>query len=194
MKKKQIVELDLLRHELESKQKELLDLNEKLQQLADTDGLTGLKNRRYLHEQLTSYIALYAGRSQPLSLLLIDIDYFKNINDTFGHMMGDRVLQEFGRLLKEETRNNDIVARYGGEEFAMILPNTDRSEAMKIAERIRSHVEKANWGTPPITISIGVATNMSGDSGTVLQSKADRALYASKDRGRNRVTHAGELL
>ncbi|MCG7337041.1 sensor domain-containing diguanylate cyclase [Sporosarcina sp. ACRSM] len=193
MKKKQIAELDRLRHELESKQNELLALNEELQRLAITDGLTGLKNRRYLHENLISNVALHAERSQPLSLLLIDIDYFKNINDNFGHMMGDKVLQGFGQLLKDASRIDDIAARYGGEEFALILPKTDKLGALKIAEGIRSQVENANWDLPTITVSIGAATSLAGDTENALQSRADRALYASKNRGRNRTTHASDL-
>ncbi len=193
LKKKQIAELDLLRHELESKQNELLELNEKLRKLSITDGLTGLKNRRCLEEKLTSHLPLHTERTQPLSLLLIDIDYFKEINDRYGHMVGDKVLQVLGKLLKDESRADDIAARYGGEEFALILPNTAKSEALNIAERIRSHVENAKWDVPHITISIGVATSLSGDTEHALQSRADRALYASKDGGRNQVTHANVL-
>jgi len=193
VKKEQIAELDLLRRELESKQKELLEVNAQLQKLAATDGLTGLKNRRSLQEDLSSNIALFKRLSQPLSLLLLDIDYFKKINDTFGHLMGDRVLQELGLILKEESRKGDIAARYGGEEFALILPNTDQSSALKIAERIRLRVESAGWTIPTVTISIGVATLVSEDTESTLQFRADRALYSSKNRGRNQVTHACHL-
>lgn len=193
IKKERIAELDLLRRELEFKQKELLEVNAKLQKLAFTDGLTGLRNRRSLQEELSSNIALFTRLSQPLSLLLLDIDHFKNINDTFGHLTGDRVLQEVGLILKEESREEDIAARYGGEEFAVILPNTDQSEALKIAERIRLRVESTNWTIPTVTISIGAATLVSGDTENTLQSRADRALYLSKNRGRNQVTHACHL-
>lgn len=194
MKKKQIAELDMLRQELESKQKELLDLNEKLQKLAETDGLTGLWNRRSLQEKLTSSIAAHSGELQSLSLLLIDIDFFKSINDNYGHMVGDKVLQQMGRLLEDECRKEDIAARYGGEEFALILPDTDQAEALKIAEKIRVRVEGANWGVPSMTVSIGAATFLPGDTERSLQSNADYALYASKDAGRNLVTHASELV
>ncbi|GEN82565.1 hypothetical protein SLU01_08770 [Sporosarcina luteola] len=194
LKKKQIAELDLLRLELESKQNELLELNEKLQTLAVTDGLTGLKNRRYFQENLTLNVALHRKRLEPFSLLLIDIDHFKSINDNFGHMMGDKILEEFGRLLKDESRTNDIAARYGGEEFALILPNIDKSGALKIAEGIRLHVENTNWNLPNITISIGVATSSSNDTESAIQLRADRALYTSKNRGRNQVTHASDLI
>lgn len=193
MKKKQIAELDYLKSKLESKQNELMEVNKKLEKLATTDGLTGLKNRRSLHENLIKNIALHKERFQPLSFLLIDIDFFKNVNDSFGHMVGDYVLQKFGRLLKEETRKEDFVARYGGEEFALVLKNTDKTSAMKIAERIRSNIENENWGMSKITVSIGVSTSSPGDTESVLQSSADRALYTSKNRGRNQVTHASEL-
>lgn len=193
MKENKIAELDYIRSELESKQQELLDVNEKLQELADTDGLTGLFNRRSLEENLTSNVALHAEKLQPLSFILIDIDYFKNINDNFGHMTGDRILQELGGLLQEESRLTDFAARYGGEEFALILPNTDKFAATKIGERIRSQVENANWARPKITVSIGISTSSLGDTKSVLQLSADRALYASKNGGRNQVTHASDM-
>lgn len=189
VKREQIAELDLLRRELESKQKELLEANVQLQKLASTDGLTGLKNRRSLEEDLASNVALFTKSLQPLSLLLLDIDHFKKINDTYGHLTGDRVLQGLGLILKDESREGDIAARYGGEEFAFILPNTDQAGAQKIAERIRLRVESAGWTNQPVTISIGVATLIIGDTVSTLQSRADRALYTSKNHGRNQVTH-----
>lgn len=194
MKKKQIAELDRLRQELESKQKELLDLNEKLQKLAETDGLTGLWNRRSLQEKLTLSIAAHLSGGRPLSLLLIDIDFFKNINDNYGHMAGDKVLEQMGQLLEEECRKEHIAARYGGEEFALILPDMDQSDALEIAERIRIRVEITSFGIPSMTVSIGAATLLPGDTERSLQYKADCALYASKDAGRNRVTHSSELV
>ena len=190
VKRDQIAELDLLRRELESKQKELLEANAQLQKLASTDGLTGLKNRRSLEEDLASNVALFTKSLQPLSLLLLDIDHFKKINDTYGHLTGDRVLQGLGLILKDESREGDIAARYGGEEFAFILPDTDQAGARKIAERIRLRVESAGWTDQPVTISIGVATLIIGDTVSTLQSRADRALYSSKNHGRNQVTHA----
>jgi len=193
IKREQIAELDLLRRELESKQKELLEVNEQLEKLATTDGLTGLKNRRSFQEDLASNISLFASNSQPLSLLLLDIDHFKKINDTYGHLTGDRVLQGLGLILKEELREEDVAARYGGEEFALILPNTDQSVAQYIAESIRLRVESAGWTDQTVTISIGVATIVKGDTISTLQSRADQALYASKNGGRNQVTLALHL-
>lgn len=193
VKIEQIAELDLVRRELESKQKELLEVNAQLQKLAATDGLTGLKNRRSLQEDLASNIALFTRNLQPLSLLLLDIDRFKKINDTYGHLTGDRVLQGLAIILKGESREGDVAARYGGEEFALILPATDQDGAKKIAERIRLCVESADWTDQTITISIGIATLIPGDTVSTLQSRADRALYSSKNNGRNQVTHAREL-
>ena len=113
MKQKQITELDSLRIELETKQKKLLALNEKLLEMAITDGLTGLRNRHYLQDCLSSYCMPHNEQSSTLSFLLIDIDFFKNINDTFGHLTGDSILQKLGHLLREESRKEDVAARYG---------------------------------------------------------------------------------
>ena len=194
LKKKQIKELDILRLELEAKQNELLEMNEKLKILSETDGLTGLRNRRSLQESLTAFFNAHEDTHEAFSFLLIDIDHFKEINDTFGHMTGDWVLREFGRMLERQTRKEDMVARYGGEEFSLLLPNTDKTEALRIAESIRQLIETADWGKCTVTISIGIATIVSGDTESSLQSKADSALYVSKDQGRNRVTHASDVL
>ena len=189
MKRKQIAELDHLRTELECKQNELLALNETFQEMAITDGLTGLRNRRYLQDNLTSYFMPDNKHSIPLSFLLIDIDFFKDVNDTFGHLTGDIVLRKLGILLKEGCRKEDVAARYGGEEFALVLPATEKTEALEIAERVRCRVEEADWNTYGVTVSIGVATQIAGDTGNTLQSRADQALYSSKDNGRNQITY-----
>ncbi|MFK2825929.1 sensor domain-containing diguanylate cyclase [Bacillus sp. B190/17] len=189
IKKKAIADMERLQNDLESKQKEMEELNAKLLLLATTDELTGLKNRRSFQDSLTANINLAAKSSQPLSLLLLDLDHFKKINDTFGHLTGDKVLEELAQILKSQCRDGDIAARYGGEEFAFIFPNMNQSESLAAAERIRSSVEHARWTITPITVSIGIATMTPGDTESTLQSKADRALYSSKHHGRNRVTH-----
>lgn len=189
IKKEQIAELDLLRKELESKQKELLDANSKLQKLAITDSLTGLNNRRHLQEKLASSIAESTRLAQPLSFLLLDLDHFKKINDTYGHLMGDQILQKLGEILRVETREEDIAARYGGEEFALILPNTELSVALEIAEKIRMRIENTDWNIPKVTISIGATMLDAGDTVRTLQSRADQALYSSKGHGRNLVSY-----
>lgn len=179
---------------LEIKQAELVEANARLEALATLDALTGLKNRRVFQEQLDFQIALAIRTASPLSVLILDVDHFKYINDTFGHPTGDRYLQMLARILQQNSRDVDIVARYGGEEFAIILLNTNQIDAINVAEKLRRAVEAESWPNTAITISIGVST-LSDDVHDQLHllSSADRALYLSKERGRNRVTHARDL-
>ena len=193
IKEEMINELELLQKELEEKQQELLEINSRLRILAETDGLTSLKNRRSFQEALSLNVSLCRKYSRALSLLLLDVDHFKKINDTFGHLTGDKVLQVLALLLKESTQEDDVVARYGGEEFAVILPASDQQRALKTAERIRYLAETSYSATPSFTVSIGVVTMSPGDTMTSLQSKADRALYSSKRNGRNQVIHFDQL-
>lgn len=192
-KKKAINELEQVRKELESKQKELLELNETLQRLAITDELTGLHNRRSYSKSLSQNLSLYKRTSNPFSLLMIDIDHFKHINDTYGHLTGDQILKELALILEDQSREYDIVARYGGEEFALILPNTNMDDSIVIAERIRRSIEIATWTIPSVTVSIGIATSMIGETKRAIQSRADEALYLSKNKGRNQITHSTNL-
>lgn len=175
---------------------ELAEANTRLAQLAVTDGLTGLYNHRHLHERL----ALEVERSQrsglPLSLLMLDVDHFKQFNDSYGHPAGDEVLRQVARVLNDTRRANDVVARYGGEEFAVILVDTAKFTAAKVAERVRERIAghdyadaviKASKGTN-ISVSIGVATFPDdGIDAEGLVRAADTALYAAKRAGRNRV-------
>ncbi|WP_424768390.1 diguanylate cyclase [Paenibacillus sp. sgz302251] len=187
-------QLKALHQQYEMKQAELIKLNGQLETLALTDELTGLNNRRYFQESLVANIALYNRVQLPFSILLLDIDHFKRINDTYGHPVGDKILQKLAKLIKFESREVDIVARYGGEEFVIILPNTNQSGAVQAAERCRKTIEKASWDDEYfITVSIGVATISHGDNDHTLLVKADRALYASKSSGRNCVTHSSDL-
>ena len=176
---------------LEAKQAELVEVNRRLAVLATSDGLTGLKNRRAFQESLTSQIALAERVPFPLSLLMIDVDHFKRINDTYGHPLGDLYLQKVARLLTDHSRVTDVVARYGGEEFAIILPSANAQHAVTTAEKLRGVVETATWEASAITISIGAST-LSQDiyNDTLLIATADQALYLSKSNGRNRVVHA----
>jgi len=192
-KKIALSELDHVCKELEQKQKELLELNHKLEQLAITDELTGLHNRRSYKEALFDNISEFSKTGRLFSLLMLDIDYFKNINDNYGHLTGDRVLKELALLLSGELGQSDIAARYGGEEFALILPGTSEEEAVRLAEQIRQRVASAAWCVPRLTVSIGIATAQLGDTVKCIQARADEALYHSKHDGRNRVTHAEEL-
>lgn len=165
-------------------------LLEEIRDAAATDGLTGIRNRRAFDERLDEELAR-AGRSgEPVSLLMLDIDHFKALNDDHGHQAGDDVLREIGAALAADCRTFDIPARYGGEEFAIILPRTDPRTALTVAERLRGVVETADTSIP-VTVSVGVATAVAGlDSPQALIAAADGALYESKRAGRNRVTPA----
>ncbi len=157
------------------------------------DALTGLYNRRYLMEGLTREMARAQRYAVPLSILLLDLDHFKRINDTYGHLMGDTVLETIGTLLRDTLRAIDIPGRYGGEEFCVVLPETPMEDACLLAERIRQRVAAAVFQAPgglpvAITCSIGVAQLREGprDIAAMLED-ADRALYQAKASGRNRV-------
>lgn len=171
-------------------EQELQGLNAKLEALAAKDGLTGLANRRAYEENLTRAIDQARRYSTPLSLLILDVDRFKQYNDTYGHPAGDVILQSVGRLLAGTARATDFVARYGGEEFVVVLGGTDRHGAKAMAERFRAEVESFVWPQRAITISVGAATlDPSMADGEALTEAADQALYHSKRAGRNRVTH-----
>ena len=172
-------------------------LRENVQQkmeMAVTDALTGLHNRRYLESHLTALFDQAASRGKALSLLIVDIDFFKAVNDTYGHDGGDDVLREFARRIRANIRGIDLACRFGGEEFVVVMPETDQALAYMIAERLRQKVAAEpfiiNGGHRAIdvTISIGVST-LSGaaDTTTALLKRADEALYAAKRDGRNRV-------
>ncbi|WNS42390.1 sensor domain-containing diguanylate cyclase [Paenibacillus sp. MMS20-IR301] len=193
-----LAKLKQLHTEIEQKQSELLELNAILVELSTTDKLTGLRNRRYFQEVLTEHIKRSDESGEPFSLLILDIDHFKRVNDTLGHPMGDHVLEQMGSLLSYHSREQDIAARYGGEEFVLLLPGINAPESIMIAENIRHEIEHAVWDTEiirvmgGITASLGVATFTGADPEpeASLLHKADQALYASKEQGRNRVTHS----
>ncbi|MDJ1157201.1 PleD family two-component system response regulator [Chelatococcus sp. SYSU_G07232] len=162
--------------------------------LAITDPLTGLHNRRYLDAHLASLFADAARRARPLSLLVLDLDRFKRINDTYGHDAGDEVLREFATRVRLHTRGIDVVARFGGEELVVVVPDASLDGARAIAERIRERIESQPFAvhsgtrTVPVTVSIGVASLQGADAGPVdLLKRADLALYRAKEEGRNRV-------
>jgi diguanylate cyclase (GGDEF)-like protein len=162
--------------------------------LASLDGLTGLYNHRYFQEKIRSELNVATRKEDSLSLLLIDIDYFKNLNDTYGHRTGDAVLIQVGQTLIDSVRSSDIVARYGGEEFCVILDKTDTEEALRIAQKICKSIDKTDFyfdGSDRkihLTISIGVA-NYPQHAKTVedLVEAADKSLYRAKNSGRNKV-------
>jgi diguanylate cyclase (GGDEF)-like protein len=177
----------------------LEEANERLSQLAITDGLTGLFNHRFLHERLSLEVERALRSGEPVGMLMIDVDHFKMYNDRHGHPAGDEVLRSVARLLTEERRANDVVARYGGEEFAVLLIGTDKPSSAQLAERIRESI--AGHGFPHgveqpgkhLTISIGVAAApVDARSAEDLLAAADAALYRAKSGGRNRVVIAGD--
>jgi diguanylate cyclase (GGDEF)-like protein len=167
---------------------EIHNLNRKLKEIAEKDFLTGAVNRYKLFQILHMALenALETGR--PLSLVLFDFDRFKDINDSYGHQVGDRVLREVIRRVKDTLRDNDIVGRYGGEEFLVILTDTPLHEAVKVAERIRKMVESLEFPEGfRVTVSCGVSQMKPEDSLEAMIKRADEALYRAKERGRNRT-------
>ena len=170
-------------------------LYEQAEKMATTDGLTGLLNRRTFNSQLQGRLREAQRYGRPLSLLLLDVDHFKKVNDTHGHPAGDAVLRSVARLLAKEARETDIVARYGGEEMALILPETEARGAHAIAERIRKAVgaepHASEQGSLRVTVSLGLSTWPSGgETAEALVKAADDALYRAKQGGRNRVCAA----
>lgn len=166
-------------------------------ELAITDQLTGLHNRRYMEGHLKTLLERSAMDNRPLAFLIIDIDFFKAINDTYGHDVGDRVLQEFAKRVNVNVRTVDLACRYGGEEFVVIMPDTDLSFAYMVAERLRVQIanEAVPIDKPPgsikLTISIGVtSTEGPADTPEDMLRRADQALYRAKRDGRNRVVSA----
>lgn len=157
---------------------------------AATDALTGLPNRRPIQDALNRLMAQSARAVSPMAAILIDLDHFKNINDTFGHEEGDAVLAAVGNVLSSTVRTSDFVGRNGGEEFIALLPDTNADDALGVAEKLRAAIAaiKIARVDRAITASFGVAIHpdMAGDSATLLR-LADRALYAAKGAGRNRV-------
>ena len=175
---------------LELHKLQLEESNRELEALATTDGLTGLKNHRTFQAKLAEEYTRAMRYHQPLSLLLLDVDHFKQFNDSFGHPAGDAVLQKVAETLQATARDTDVAARYGGEEFVVILPQTDEAGAVVIAERVRTAVAGCAWDKRSITVSLGVCTlSLDTPTPTSLIASADKALYCSKDAGRNRVTH-----
>jgi diguanylate cyclase (GGDEF)-like protein len=160
-----------------------------LEQECATDDLTGLGNRRSFQERLDTELTRGALNGAAVALVLLDVDFFKRYNDSYGHPAGDEVLRMLASLMRAACRAHDFAARVGGEEFALVLPGTTRESALVIAERLRRGVQRAVWPNRPVTISVGVAlANPEGETSGSLAERADIALYQSKRDGRNRVT------
>jgi len=189
-----IMEKEVLVQTLKQKNAELERANERLQEIAVRDGLTGLFNHRYFQEILVKEAARATRHHRELSLLFLDVDDFKKYNDTYGHQLGDTLLKQLSQIIMGAMREGDVVARYGGEEFVIILPETEASYAVQVAEKIRRLVEehpfRGEESQPQgkVTISLG-ASNWNRESSTVasLIQQADQALYRAKNEGKNCV-------
>jgi diguanylate cyclase (GGDEF)-like protein len=195
-------ELEVMNRQLEQKVSErtveLAEANARLGQLAVTDGLTGLYNHRHFHERLAMEVERSGRNGLPLALFMIDVDRFKRYNDRQGHPAGDEVLRQVARILSDGRRVNDFCARYGGEEFTVVLVDTPKATAAKLAEKLRQRVaefafpHRAEQPGGAITISVGVAAFPDdGNDAASLVRAADAALYRAKDAGRNCVVIAG---
>jgi two-component system, cell cycle response regulator len=162
-------------------------------EMAITDALTGLYNRRYMETHVGTLVEQAAARGKPLTVLVLDIDYFKSINDTHGHDAGDEVLREFALRIRRSIRGIDLACRYGGEEFVVVMPETDLAVATMVAERLRRRVAGEPFAIQQgprgieVTISIGIAALAAGDTPASVLKRADQALYRAKRDGRNRV-------
>ncbi|PYE90109.1 GGDEF domain-containing protein [Phyllobacterium leguminum] len=165
--------------------------SETLAQAALTDGLTGMQNRRYFDEALKEYLVQFGRIDKPVGLMILDLDHFKSVNDTYGHDMGDAVLREVAHCLKDYTRYHDVVARLGGEEFAIVVSNMEKEYLAKLAERIRKAVSEIALTVDDVpikvTTSIGVAEWDRQESWQDFYRRADQLLYQAKNMGRNRV-------
>lgn len=179
--------------QLRDSQERLRTANRRLEEMVRTDALTGLGNRRLFNERLRQEWKLSRRLGFPLSLLMVDLDHFKAINDRAGHTVGDAVLRHLGALLDSWTRETDTCTRYGGEEFAILLPATPLEQATRLANQLCRRVAETPCGEFCLTVSIGISSGIASDASmdpSWLLEKADAALYAAKAAGRNRVASA----
>jgi two-component system cell cycle response regulator len=163
-------------------------------EMAITDALTGLFNRRYMETHFAALVEQAASRNKPIAVLILDIDFFKSINDGHGHDAGDDVLREFAIRIRKSIRNIDPACRYGGEEFVIVMPETDMAVATMVAERLRRRIATEPFAIQQgakqleVTLSIGIAAlGAEGDTAATILKRADQALYRAKRDGRNRV-------
>jgi diguanylate cyclase len=184
-------ELQLRLEESQSRINALTQDLDAVREESQQDALTELYGRRYFDDALPKGIALAKENKQQLCLMLIDIDAFKHINDSSGHLAGDDIIKSIGALIAGSVRRSDVAARYGGDEFAIILPGASRGDAVHIAERIQSLLSIKKWrlngGPDTVTVSIGIASLASTDSPKELFERADASLYKAKASGKNRV-------
>jgi diguanylate cyclase (GGDEF)-like protein len=170
----------------------LVAQNEQLLDMTKTDYLTGIYNRRALHEALAYELRRVERSKVALSVVLIDVDNFKSINDTYGHLIGDEVLMQVAEVLKKSTRTTDIIGRFGGEEFLVILPDCNLANGMMLAEKIRADIQDAEF-TAGLNVTISAGVNEYEDSWVdhLLQG-ADQAMVVAKQKGKNQVAAAGK--
>ncbi|MBE2251525.1 MAG: GGDEF domain-containing protein [Myxococcus sp.] len=166
--------------------------HDEIYRLTTVDGLTQVHNRRYFNEAIERELSRCRRYGRALSLLLIDVDHFKRINDTFGHLAGDAVLKEVASTIQKRIRKEDLLSRYGGEEFAVLSPEIDHKGAVAMAQKVRKVIEKHEFTFDgeaiPVTISCGVSTlGKKGDDAAALVQRADEKLYEAKESGRNQV-------
>ncbi len=187
---------------LREMQKQLEQTNAELERLSSLDGLTGLANRRIFDQTLDEELKRAARDGNPLSLVMIDIDFFKHYNDNYGHTGGDECLKQVASIIDGiASRPGDLVARYGGEEFAVILPSTDSAGAIKVCENLKQAINAAaiphehSDTAPHVTLSMGIASTTGDGASTAMDiiEKADKALYSAKEGGRNRFVHFDDV-
>lgn len=168
---------------------ELEAANERILELTRIDPLTQVANRRYFDERITEMVSLSKRRSQPLSIIMTDLDKFKHVNDAFGHDAGDRVLVGYAALMKRTVRTEDLVARLGGEEFIILLPHTESGQAFALAERIRERLPQEDFigNNQRVTASFGISQLRQIETVSEFMKRADMALYRAKESGRNRT-------
>jgi diguanylate cyclase (GGDEF)-like protein len=193
--------LGMLIYETTGLYRRLSETHKRLVETSARDGLTGVFNRAYFDDRFPRDFSFASDSDQPLCVLLIDVDHFKQYNDTFGHLAGDDCLRRVARTLSTTLRRqSDYVARYGGEEFVVVLPACKATAGLGVAQSLRSAIEtlgipSASSNGAPVTVSIGLACSLptSPDSAPALLNLADAALYRAKERGRNRVVDAAEV-
>ena len=178
---------DKLYDELIKTREKLEAQTERLQSLASTDELTNLLNRREMNCRSVLLLEQAMRSKQSVALLIIDIDNFKVVNDTFGHLEGDRVLKELGQRLKHFGRQTDLISRYGGEEFLIMVPDTNKADTLSFCQRLHLLIAEIKVGNRPVTASIGASLSTAKTTFTDLFAQADNAVYEAKERGKNRT-------
>ncbi|MDF1884562.1 GGDEF domain-containing protein, partial [Sulfurimonas sp. SAG-AH-194-C21] len=180
---------DSLEEKVYARTKELEDTNKRLNYLAKTDSLTQVHNRYSILEILSHELQRAQRSKSKMSLLMFDIDFFKKINDTYGHDTGDNILRELSTVTLKSLRNIDFLGRYGGEEFLILMPDTSSQDALAIANRVKTNITKHLFSENiEVTISLGLVQLQENESIDELLKRADELMYSSKDNGRDRIT------